>query len=134
MGMGADGVQVATRFVPTYECDADMRYKEAYLQAKKEDIVIVESPVGMPGRAIQNPFLEQAKKGTLTKGRCHQCLEKCDPVKIPYCITDALIAAAKGDIENGLIFCGANAYKAEKLEHVADIMKEFEEELSCWQE
>ena len=55
-------------------------------------------------------------------------------MKIPYCITDALIAAAKGDIENGLIFCGANAYKAEKLEHVADIMKEFEEELSCRQE
>lgn len=134
MEMGADGVQVATRFVTTYECDADLRYKEAYLRAKKEDIVIVESPVGMPGRAIQNPFLEQAKKGAVSKGKCHQCLEKCDPLRIPYCITDALIAAAKGDTEHGLIFCGANACKAEKLEHVADIMKEFEEVLSCRQE
>lgn len=134
MEMGADGVQVATRFVTTYECDADVRYKQAYLEAKKEDIVIVESPVGMPGRAIRNPFLEQAKKGAVEKGKCHQCLEKCDPVKIPYCITDALVSAAKGDTEHGLIFCGANAYKAEKLEHVSDIMKEFEEELACRRE
>ena len=134
MEMGADGVQVATRFVTTYECDADIHYKEAYLQAKEEDIMIVESPVGMPGRAIRNPFLEKAKKGSIHKGKCHQCLEKCNPAEIPYCITDALIAAAKGDTENGLIFCGANAYKAKRLEYVADIMKEFEEELLCRQE
>ena len=134
MEMGADGVQVATRFVTTYECDADIHYKEAYLRAKEEDIVIVKSPVGMPGRAIRNSFLEQAKEGSIGKGKCHQCLEKCNPAEIPYCITDALISAAKGDTQNGLIFCGANAYKAKKLEHVADIMREFEEELSCRQE
>lgn len=134
MEMGADGVQVATRFVTTYECDADIHYKEAYLQAKEKDIVIVKSPVGMPGRAIRNSFLEHAEKGSISKGKCHQCLEKCNPAEIPYCITDALISAAKGDTDHGLIFCGANAYKAKKLEHVADIMKEFEEELSCRQE
>lgn len=134
MEMGADGVQVATRFVTTYECDADIHYKEAYLDAEKEDIVIVKSPVGMPGRAVRNLFLEQAKSGSISKGKCHQCLEKCNPAQIPYCITDALISAAKGDTDHGLIFCGANAYKAKKLEHVADIMKEFEEELSCRQE
>lgn len=134
MEMGADGVQVATRFVTTYECDADIHYKEAYLQAKEKDIVIVKSPVGMPGRAIRNSFLEHAEKGSISKGKCHQCLEKCNPAEIPYCITDALISAAKGDTDHGLIFCGTNAYKAKKLEHVADIMKEFEEELSCRQE
>lgn len=132
--MGADGVQVATRFVTTWECDADMRYKEAYLQAKKEDIVIVKSPVGMPGRAIYNHFLEKAREGSLSKGACHQCLAKCSPAQIPYCITDALINAAKGNVREGLLFCGANAYKAEKIEHVSDIMKEFEEEIPWQQE
>lgn len=134
MEMGADGVQVATRFVTTYECDADPRYKEAYLKAEKEDIVIVKSPVGMPGRAIRNTFLKQAERGGIPKGKCHQCLEKCDPAKIPYCITDALVNAAKGNTEQGLLFCGANAYKAKRLEHVSDIMKEFEEVLSWQQE
>lgn len=134
MSMGADGVQVATRFVTTYECDADSRYKEAYIKAEEKDIVIVKSPVGMPGRAVKNNFLEQAGEGRIIKGKCHQCLEKCNPEKIPYCITDALIAAVRGNTEQGLIFCGANAYKAKKMEHVADIMKEFEEGLSCPQE
>lgn len=134
MEMGADGVQVATRFVTTYECDADICYKEAYLKAEKEDIVIVKSPVGMPGRAIRNTFLKQAESGNIPKGKCHQCLGKCDPAKIPYCITDALVNAAKGNTEKGLLFCGANAYKAKRLEHVSDIMKEFEEVLSWQQE
>lgn len=131
--MGADGVQVATRFVTTCECDADIRYKEAYIQAKKEDIEIVKSPVGMPGRAIHNRFLEQAAGGKLKKSSCRQCLAKCNPALIPYCITDALVNAARGNTEEGLLFCGANAYKADKIEHVSDIMKEFEEEL-LWQQ
>lgn len=131
--MGADGVQVATRFVTTFECDADIRYKEAYIRAGKEDIVIVKSPVGMPGRAINNEFLSKVREGGLVKGKCHQCLQKCDPADIPYCITDALVNAARGNTGEGLLFCGANAYKADKLEHVSDIMKEFEEELS-WQQ
>lgn len=130
MEMGADGVQAATRFVTTYECDADIHYKEAYIKAEKEDIVIVKSPVGMPGRAIRNTFLKLAENGQILKGKCHQCLGKCDPANIPYCITDALVNAAKGNTEQGLLFCGANAYKAQRLEHVADIMKEFEEVLS----
>ncbi|MGN0376084.1 MAG: NAD(P)H-dependent flavin oxidoreductase [Suilimivivens sp.] len=131
--MGADGVQVATRFVTTWECDADIRYKEAYIQAKKEDIEIVKSPVGMPGRAIHNEFLEKASKENIPIRKCYQCLEKCNRTDIPYCITDALVNAAKGNTKEGLLFCGANAYKADKLEHVADIMKEFEEE-TAWQQ
>lgn len=123
--LGADGVQIATRFVTTYECDADMAYKMAYINAKKEDIKIVKSPVGMPGRAIMNPFMEKTKTQKMPAKKCRQCLEHCNPAEIPYCITDALINAAEGDVERALLFCGENAYRAEKLEHVKDIMQEF---------
>lgn len=126
--LGADGVQMATRFVTTEECDADIRYKESYIKAKSEDIEIVNSPVGMPGRAIHNQFQEDVKAGQVTHGKCHQCIKTCSPKDTPYCITDALVAAVKGDVEHGLLFCGANAYRAEKIEHVADIMKEFEDD------
>lgn len=124
--LGADGVQMATRFVTTYECDASMEYKEAYINAEKEDIVLVKSPVGMPGRAILNPFMEKAKKGKLPHGACHMCVSTCKPQETPYCITEALVNAAKGDVDNALLFCGTNAYRAKQLEHVSDIMKEFE--------
>lgn len=125
LSMDADGVQVATRFVTTQECDADVRYKESYIKAKPEDIEIVNSPVGMPGRAIHNQFQEDVKAGRVTHGKCHQCIKTCNPKETPYCITDALIAAVKGDTNRGLLFCGANAYRADKMERVADIMKEF---------
>lgn len=124
LDLGADGVQMGTRFVTTYECDADEEYKNAYLHARKEDIQIVKSPVGMPGRAIQNKFLDEVKESRKPVSSCHQCLEHCDPLQIPYCITDALIHAAKGEVDEGLIFCGDNAYRADKLEYVADILKE----------
>lgn len=123
--MGAAGVQMATRFVTTYECDADDAYKQAYIDAAKEDIVIVQSPVGMPGRAILNPFMKRAKEGQIPHGKCHLCVSTCTPDRTPYCITDALVNAVKGKIEDALLFCGANAYRATKLEHVKDIMDEF---------
>lgn len=123
--MGASGVQVATRFVTTYECDADDAYKQAYINAKKEDIVIVQSPVGMPGRAILNPFMKRAKEGRIPHDKCHLCVSTCTPTQTPYCITDALVNAVKGKIDDALLFCGANAYRATKLEHVKDIMDEF---------
>lgn len=123
--MGASGVQIATRFVTTYECDADDAYKQSYIDAGKEDIVIVQSPVGMPGRAILNSFMKKAKAGQVPHGKCHLCISTCDPLNTPYCITDALVNAVKGNVEDGLLFCGANAYRATKLEHVKDIMDEF---------
>lgn len=123
--MGASGVQVATRFVTTYECDAADAYKQSYIDAKQEDIVIVQSPVGMPGRAILNPFMRRAKEGQIPHGRCHLCVSTCKPDATPYCITDALVNAVRGNIDDGLLFCGANAYRATKLEHVKDIMDEF---------
>lgn len=127
--LGADGVQVGTRFVTTRECDASEAYKQAYLNVKKEDIQIVKSPVGMPGRAICNEFIKKTRKGEKAKHwRCRQCLEKCNQKDIPYCITDALISAVKGDLDHGLIFCGANAWKAQKIEYVSEIMEEFTKE------
>lgn len=123
--LGVDGVQVATRFVTTKECDADIRYKQAYLDAKKEDIVIVKSPVGMPGRAILNTFQKKVRAGEkIPHSPCHGCLHKCNPAEIPYCITDALIHAAKGEVEDALLFCGANAYKATKIETVEEVVQD----------
>lgn len=125
--LGAAGVQVATRFVTTYECDAHEAYKMAYINAKKEDIRIVKSPVGMPGRAIRNAFIENIEKNGRREfdGPCHICIARCDRNTIPYCITEALVNAAKGKVDDALLFCGANAWRADKLEHVDDIMKEF---------
>lgn len=127
MALGVDGVQVATRFVTTEECDAAEAYKQTYLDCRREDIVIVDSPVGLPGRAIRNRFLEEGKRHPEKYGakKCRQCIAGCEPAKIPYCISRALIAAVKGDVEEGLLFCGANAYRAERMENVRDIMREF---------
>lgn len=125
LALGADGVQVATRFVTTEECDADIRYKEAYINASEEDIVIVKSPVGMPGRAILNPFMKRVMAGEkIPHSPCHGCLAKCRPSEIPYCITDGLINAVKGNVENALLFCGAKAWKAEKIDTVREAVQE----------
>ena len=116
LSLGAAGVQMGTRFVTTEECDAAEAYKQAYLSARKEDIVIVKSPVGMPGRAIQNAFLEKVAAG--------ERFMTGDPKTAPYCITRALINAATGDVDNGLLFCGSNAWRAQKIERTVDIMEE----------
>ena len=124
MELGADGVQMGTRFVTTYECDADERYKQTYLDAKREDIMIVNSPVGMPGRAIRNPFIINKEKEKQPVKKCYQCIKGCNPKDTPYCITRALINAAVGNVDEALLFCGENAWKCTKIEHVKDIMKE----------
>ena len=105
MKLGADGVQMGTRFVTTKECDADEAYKQSYIKATKEDIKIVQSPVGMPGRAILNPFLEKVKTEKCKIKHCYQCIVTCDKKTIPYCITEALVNAAEGRVDEGLLFC-----------------------------
>ncbi len=124
LSLGADGVQIASRFVATEECDADERYKQAYINAKKEDIEIVMSPVGMPGRALKNTFVKLIEKKPLPVSSCFNCLEKCNPAKVPYCITKALINAVRGDIEHGLIFVGANVGRITKIVSVHELMAE----------
>lgn len=121
--LGVDAVQVASRFVTTEECDADIRYKQAYVEAAREDIAIVKSPVGMPGRAIMNSFMEKVMAGErIPHSSCRRCLQTCDPASTPYCITEALIHAARGEVEEGLLFCGAHAYEADRIETVREVI------------
>ena len=107
--LGADGAQLASRFVATEECDASKAYKEAYVNARKEDIRIVKSPVGMPGRALRNGFIERIEGEREPIRKCYGCLEKCNPKEVLYCITKALTEAVRGNVEDGLVFCGANS-------------------------
>lgn len=124
LSLGADGVQIASRFVATVECDASDAYKQAYIQARPEDIVITDSPVGMPGRALNNAFLQKVARGEMSVKKCFNCLAKCNPAEIPYCITEALIRAVQGDLDNGLIFCGANVGRIDKIVTVHELMQE----------
>lgn len=125
--LGADGVQIASRFVVTEECDASAEYKQAYLDATPEDIRIIQSPVGMPGRAIHNDFLDRANAQGCAIPRCLGCLAKCNPSQIPYCITDALIQAVKGNIRDGLLFCGDNVSRIQEMTTVPALMAELQE-------
>ena len=124
LSLGADGVQMGTRFVTTEECDAAPEYKQAYIRAEKEDICIVQSPVGMPGRAIKNAFMDRVKTEKCRIEHCYHCIVTCRPAEIPYCITQALENAAEGSGEDALLFCGSNACRSHKIEKVEDIMKE----------
>ena len=124
ISLGCSGVQMATRFVATEECDADINFKMAYINSKKEDIVIVKSPVGLPGRAISNKFMKDRKLINEKITKCYKCLKKCNMVDIPYCITGALVRAVKGDIDNSLVFCGENAYRLNKIITVKELIKE----------
>lgn len=120
--LGVDAIQVATRFITTNECDAADAYKKAYLNVKPEDVVLVDSPVGMPGRALNNEFVKRSKCEHIPCQTCLNCLSHCNPKEIPYCITEALIQAAKGDIDHGLLFTGANVSGRKKLESVAQVI------------
>lgn len=124
---GADGVQIASRFVLSEECDVAHEFKQAYLDAKKEDIVLTSSPVGMPGRAINNPFVKAVNAGEdrSTKKCKSVCLKKCDH---HYCINERLTMSRDGNIEEGLIFSGENTYKMDKILSVAEIFKSFKKQ------
>ncbi len=121
---GADGVQIASRFVLSKECSVSQEFKDAYLKAKEEDIVLVTSPVGMPGRAVRNPFVEKMLKGEdISAEKCRfKCLKKCN---YKYCISERLTAALVGDVENGLVFSGANTYKMNEILSVQEIFNRF---------
>ncbi|MDO4280244.1 MAG: nitronate monooxygenase family protein [Peptococcaceae bacterium] len=124
LALGADGVQVASRFVTTYECDAAQAYKDAYLAATDDDIVIVASPVGMPGRALNNAFVQRVAARSEPVRHCYNCLAACNPQTTPYCISAALINAVRGNIDDGLIFCGAHVGALNKMEHAADVIRD----------
>lgn len=127
---GANGVQMATRFVATVECDASEEFKKQYVKATKEDVVLINSPVGMPGRAIKNEYLISVERGQKRPVRCmHNCLKTCNPKIAPYCIAEALISAQKGDFENGFAFAGENVYRVDKITTVKKLLQELMEEM-----
>jgi len=129
LNLGASGVQMATRFVTTNECDASMEFKQAYLDSKKEDIIIIQSPVGMPGRAIKNKFLEEVEAGERKPINCpYHCLKPCKPEKSPYCIAQALINAKNGKFNDGYVFCGSNAYLCNEIIPVKKVFKKLNQE------
>ena len=124
MRLGCAGVQVATRFVATYECDAAEGFKQAYIQAKESDVVITKSPVGMLGRAISNAFIKSLLVSKPQITRCHGCIDHCNRAEIPYCISGALINSARGQTENGLVFCGANVHRISEVTSVREVMRD----------
>ena len=124
LALGASGVQMATRFVTTKECDASDRFKQAYLDSKKEDIAIIQSPVGMLGRAIYNSFLQKVDENKCRPQKCYACIKTCQMATTPYCITQALINSVQGKLDDGLIFCGSNVHRAKEIVSVHDLIHE----------
>jgi len=121
---GADGIQIATRFVLTEECSVADAFKQAYLNAKKEDIALIRSPVGLPGRAIRTPFVKQMESDEEVKAKeCkYKCLKKCDHY---YCISERLTKAKDGNIDEGLVFSGENVYKMKEILTVREVFDMF---------
>lgn len=131
MDMGASGVQMGTRFVTTEECDASDVFKQTYIEAKQEDIQIIKSPVGMPGRAIFSKFIQKVKEGQKQPKTCIcKCIKTCDISKSPYCIIAALYNAFKGNMDNGYAFAGANAFRATKIVSVKETFRSLLDEFS----
>ncbi|HPE20487.1 MAG TPA: nitronate monooxygenase [Candidatus Mcinerneyibacteriales bacterium] len=130
--LGASGVQMATRFVATAECDASIEFKESYIRCRKEDIVIIDSPVGLPGRAIKNSFLADVSRGEKKPFQCPwKCLKTCDYHKVPYCIALALTNAKNGKLNEGFAFCGHNAYRVDSIGTVPEVISALKKEYAA---
>jgi nitronate monooxygenase len=129
MQKGAKAVKMGTKFVTTYECDASIEFKESYINCSKSDVVIIDSPVGLPGRAIRNEFIDDVNSGLKKPFKCYwKCLKSCDYKNVPYCIAKALLNAADGNMNDGFAFAGSNAYRATKMQSVKEIMDELKNE------
>jgi NAD(P)H-dependent flavin oxidoreductase YrpB (nitropropane dioxygenase family) len=121
--LGATGVQMGSIFVPTDECDASPVFKQAFVDASEKDNIIIQSPVGLPGRAFDSEFLHNVNEGKTKPKACpYHCIKTCDYTKSPYCIIRALYNAAKGNMEKGYVFAGANAYLTEKISCVKEVI------------
>jgi NAD(P)H-dependent flavin oxidoreductase YrpB (nitropropane dioxygenase family) len=128
--LGASGVQMATRFVCTDECDVDIKFKEAYINAKKDDLEIIKSPVGLPGRVIKNNFVTRILNGETHPFNCpYRCLRTCNPKLAPYCIARALSDSAIGLFENAFAFAGSNAYRCNEIVSVKSLIATLKREL-----
>jgi nitronate monooxygenase len=129
MDLGAAGVQLGTRFVTTHECDASSEFKQTYIDSVEDDIEIIQSPVGMPGRALRNEFIEKIKRGEKRPVKCpYKCLKTCNIEVTPYCIFAALMSAMKGNFKNGYAFAGSNAWKSTKIISVKETFEALKQE------
>ena len=130
MKLGASGVQIATPFIATYECDAHQNFKDMIIQCQKEDIEIVKSPTGFPGRAIVNSFVKKTReKGNITMKNCLSCMVPCTPENTPSCISEALIQSVKGNVEQGLVFVGTQAAKIKEMTSVEQLINRYVKEM-----
>lgn len=128
MQAGAKGVKIGTRFVTTHECDASVEYKESYIAANKKDIVIIDSPVGLPGRVVKNNFVQQIMDGEAKPFKCPwKCLSACNYKEAPFCIAQALYNSATGNMAEGFAFAGSKAYMATEINSVSDVMTDLVE-------
>lgn len=124
MKLGAQAVQMGTRFVATHECDASPKFKQAYIDSSRDNIIIIDSPVGLPGRAIGGKFFDRLATGAKETFRCHwKCLKSCNFRKVPYCIASALTNARNGNFDEGFAFAGANAYRVDKIISVKELIE-----------
>jgi nitronate monooxygenase len=120
---------LGTRFAATEECDASKEFKDAFVNSREEDIQIIKSPVGMPGRAIHNRYLKDAGEGNRRPGVCrHHCIKSCDPKTTSYCIAEALLAAARGQLDDGFVFTGVNAGKVKDIPTVREVFRQLKNE------
>lgn len=127
--MGASGVQLGTMFVTTVECDASDAFKTVFINAKQEDIKIIQSPVGMPGRAIDGEFIRNVEKGLERPKNCpFHCIKTCDYTKSPYCIVQCLYQAARGNMKKGYAFTGINVHLSEKISTVKEVISNLKAE------
>jgi NAD(P)H-dependent flavin oxidoreductase YrpB (nitropropane dioxygenase family) len=127
--LGAKGIQMATRFVATFECEASDEFKNSYINSKKEDLIIIQSPLGLPGRAIRNKYLDEVERGERKPFTCSwKCIKTCDFNETPYCIAKALTNAQQGNMEDGFTFAGANAYRVEEIVSVKEIFNRLQTE------
>jgi len=133
--LGAKGIQIGTRFVVTFECSVPDEFKKLYIASEEKDVVIIDSPVGLPGRAIRTKFVDRVIHGARVPFKCiYRCLRSCDPNTVPYCIAKALCNAVIGDLDNAVVFAGSNVARVKKIvsvkELMDDIVNEAIEELS----
>ena len=127
--LGAAGAQMASIFVPTDECDASPVFKQVYIDSSQKDLMIIQSPVGMPGRAFDGEFIRNVNKGNeKPKGCSFHCIKTCDYTKSAYCIVKALYHAAKGNMDRGFVFAGANAYLSDKISSVKEVIAKLKDE------
>lgn len=123
MELGVSAVQMGTRFVVTHECDASDVFKQTYIDCKKEDVEIIKSPVGMPGRAIHNGFLDKVQAGEMRPKACpYDCIKTCKMETTPYCILMCLHNAYAGKMDRGYAFAGSNAWRTDKIISVEELM------------